>query len=272
MKTIAFITLIFLSLFHQKKLEHSTNIQTNSSKTVENKSFAIYVAFIDAKASLGSLDNHFSSKVDFINISSKEFLVGHAGIIIGDGKTGNTEFYDFGRFNTPKKGYGSVRKGGKTKNIFKPINAIFNNKGEVQNSQKIVESILRKNAYFSKHNFGSVDYGIYGGLNYDKMKKFANEHGNAIYGFDKGATFCAQFVHHVINAGGGNLVDNFAEALEPFELGIISIFKKNGMNFQQASKEIKKSYPELPLPEFEVKRIQSKFPSLNQQNKTLETN
>lgn len=274
MKIIGFIILTFFGLFHQKKLhlnEH-TNIHIDSNKTVENKSFAIYVAFIDAKASLGSLDNHFSTRAKLIDISSKEFLVGHAGVIIGNGKNGNTEFYDFGRFNAPKKGYGNVRKGGKIKGIFKPINALFNDNGEVKNSQKIVESILRKSSFFSKHNYGSVEYGVYGELNYHKMKKLADEHGDAIYGFDKGATFCAQFVHHVINAGGGNLIDNFAEFLEPFELGIISIFKQHGMNFQTASEQIKQKYPTLPLPEFEVKRIISKFPSLNENNQQLETN
>ncbi len=243
-----------------------------NAKSRQNKSFAIYVAFVDAKAQMGNLDKQFSKTAKQIDLSKEEFLVGHAGVIIGDGKTGNTEFYDFGRFNAPKEGYGSVRKGGDIKGVFKPTNATFNEKGEVNNSEAIVQSLFGQESYFTKHNFGSVEYAVYGDLDYDKMKIFANEHDAVVYGFSPNANFCAQFVHQVINAGGGDLVHYFALTLLPIKSGIEAIFKRNGRNVQKASEEIKKKYPELPLPEFEVKRIQAKFPELNQGNKILETN
>ncbi len=202
---------------HWKRLEGDIVTQVaapESSKApepVKNKSFAIYVAFPDQTARLGRNDNSLSSLIlRGAGLENVDLPVEHAGIILGDGTTGQTYYFDFGRFD--KSLYRRTGEGITRAELTNPglstIDAEFDANGNPSNSKEIVKSLIEgPDSYFAIGNYGRVDYGTFPNLDFERMFNFATSHGNVVFGTDGDDTFCAQFANDCIRAGGGRMID-----------------------------------------------------------------
>jgi RHS repeat-associated protein len=191
----------------------NTSIQTagtwgnDGNMNEGGKDFAIPIAFPDQTAKV----NQEKGLLRHV-LGDKELPVGHAGVIIVDGETGETNYFDFGRYDQRNKtlgqrssGYGVVRSS-KTVPALKLPNAKIEN-GEIKNFNEIV-SALADNKLFD--GYGKMTASLYKGLEYNSMKSFARnleskgfiKFGGYV-GPGKNTNYCARFAREVISAGGG---------------------------------------------------------------------
>ncbi len=221
--------------------------------------FAIYVAFPDKTASIGSSDKSFIANMGRKLLGNIKLPVGHTGIVIGDGN-GTTSYYDFGRFDDNDLSRGIVR----TQDKIKGVNLIGGNSSDARD---IVKSLINgDHNYFGTEKYGAVTFAVHPGLDYNNMKSAADGYGSRPFGFGDGQSFCTQFVHDIINAGGGGLPKISDEIIKNKGALMKAIILGGGNLRKVAEMDI------APTPGNFVKKIRSQFRSSNTGNNSLNTN
>lgn len=171
----------------------------------QNQDFAIMIAFPDQTASVGNTT--FGKLIDFNK--DGQLPVGHAGIIIVNGLTGEANYFDFGRYNNRKSELGSrskdqgiVRSHTTVGGLTLPVAQIEN--GVIVNVEEITQAL--NDSYHFGGSYGQLTYAVIDGLNYDAMLSFAR--GLENQGFIKfdcpHGQYCARFARQVARAGGAS--------------------------------------------------------------------
>ena len=130
------------------------------------------------------------------------FQAGHAGLVLICGKTGSVEYFDFGRYTTPK-GYGRIRSERTDPKLSIPLRAQFDESGDLINFETIVgyvDSMPEKT-----HGDGIMNVSICKNISFQHTKNYIEQQqfsGLLEYRtFKKGTTNCAQFVTNALLAG-----------------------------------------------------------------------
>jgi RHS repeat-associated protein len=245
-------------------VENDDQTHIEPEKHVDNVSFAIYVAFSDQTAAVGKNDKSAKAKLVRAAYGNQQLPVEHAGIIIGDGDSGKTYYFDFGRFNASlyaqKEGKGITRSSIEMP-ILSTIDATFDQEGNVANSVEIVSSLVHgSDSYFDNGNYGTVEYGVYPNLNFEKMYEFTTGHGSRVFGIEGDNTFCAKFANQTIVAGGGKMPD-IEKELDKLTPELLKM-KIQG----KSQKEIAKRGP---VPSNMAEMIRKKYSQINKGYKKL---
>ncbi len=127
---------------------------------------------------------------------------GHAAFVIVDNKTGNAEYYDFGRYITPQ-GYGRVRSAVTDVELEIPFKAVFKTNGSLDN---IEEFLLWLEANPNKtHGSGRLVASVCDYIDHNKAKNFVlsvQAKGSIPYkAFGKDGSNCSRIVTDTILAG-----------------------------------------------------------------------
>ncbi len=133
------------------------------------------------------------------------YEVGHSACILVNHTTGETNYFDFGRYQTPK-GMGRVRD-----KVTDPELTLQNyasiRSGMIINTDEILLEIA---ANKSNHGTGKMIASVYNGLNYNEMYTTAKRmqaNDSMHYGpFDVRGTNCARFVANVMQSGKPDLL------------------------------------------------------------------
>lgn len=173
---------------------------------------AILIAFPDQNPNIPS-NQKFARNLDavFGGDDGKVDGAGHAGIVIIDGESGTTRYFDFGRYGRPDvKGSrgvdeGAVRSSANYRGLSIP-NWDFDKSNEY-NMDRIVDA-LHKSSIFK--GYGTIMASLAEGLDYKAMLKYAQEmeakgyHAFGGYGSSTNGsnpTYCAKFARGCAEAG-----------------------------------------------------------------------
>ncbi len=132
----------------------------------------------------------------------KYIKAGHAAFVLIENKTGNAEYYDFGRYVTPK-GYGRVRSALTDVELEIPFKAKISKEGELENTE---DFLLWLEKHPEKtHGSGRLVASVCHHIDYQKAKDFVlsvQEQGSVLYrAFGKHGTNCSRIVADTILAG-----------------------------------------------------------------------
>jgi len=136
---------------------------------------------------------------------------GHAGIVIIDGDTGLSRYFDFGRYAIPSLGElpadtGAVRSSASFSGLSVP-NWDFK-KSDIDNVSNILKTIKNSSVF---KGYGTIMGTLAEGLNFKAMLKYATEFEKKGYhpfgGYSSSTnpsnpTYCAKFARGVAEAGG----------------------------------------------------------------------
>lgn len=135
--------------------------------------------------------------------------VGHTGVILVNGSTGDLEYFDFGRYDDrndlmgPRpEFYGTVRSSGHVPGLALKMHAKFSN-GWISNVDTILLHLGAKKLFTG---YGRIEAAEVYRLNYDKMINRARRFEDVdyhLYGAPSNL-YCTSFVRKVIRAGGGS--------------------------------------------------------------------
>lgn len=154
-------------------------------------------------------------------VKNLNFKVGHAAIVLVNHRNGLLNYYDFGRYITPR-GCGRARSAASDPRLALATRAQIDAHGTLQNLQEILTELHQKEN--ATHGGGRLFFSIANSLSYGKAARFA-EHlvnqGPIPYGaVAKGNNSCSRFVAQVLLAGWatGNPAKRrvkFPESLKP---------------------------------------------------------
>jgi RHS repeat-associated protein len=261
-----------------------------TQSVIQNQSFAIYVTFPDETAKIGKHDDSEEAEKIKKNAPDTPLPVQHAGIILGDGETGETYYFDFGRFHGSgydKDGTGLTRSAKNTKGLT-TIDADFDKDGNVSNAPEIVRSLVQgKGQYFAighrGKGYGNVEYAVYPNLEFGTMFDFASTNGKKVFTTqaDKG-TFCAKFANDCIRAGGGEMtvIEDVIKASaqdweDRFNEMLPSKLTLGPMSKQKRAEVLAPIFRELakdgPTPSNLAKDIRTRFKDANSNYRPLKT-
>ncbi|MDA3911066.1 MAG: hypothetical protein PF448_06900 [Bacteroidales bacterium] len=161
--------------------------------------FAIMIAFPEKTADVTPLGQIVDTDND------GELEVGHAGVIIVNADTGDTRYFDFGRYNDRTAelgerpdGYGIVRSSATVSSLWLPSAVVEN--GTISNVDEILDALKNKQIF---SGYGKMTAGLVKGLNYNRMKGFATKRESKGY-MKFGCPlpqYCAKFARDVVRAG-----------------------------------------------------------------------
>ena len=135
-------------------------------------------------------------------LKSRFFQAGHAGLILICGKTGSVEYFDFGRYTTPK-GYGRIRSERTDPKLSIPLRAQFDESGDLINFETIVRYV--DSMPDKTHGDGVMNISICKNIKFQHSKNYIEQQqfsGLLEYRtLKKGSSNCAQFVTNALLAG-----------------------------------------------------------------------
>jgi len=137
-----------------------------------------------------------------VGLGTKEYIkAGHAALVLIENETGKVEYFDFGRYVTPK-GHGRVRSANTDAELKVPFTAKINESGTLENLNDI---LLWLNANPKKtHGEGRLLASICNGIDHELAREYIlqlQDRGSVPYGaFDKTGSNCARFVTDTIIA------------------------------------------------------------------------
>ncbi len=178
-----------------------------------DKDLAIIIAFPEKLAPIPTNKNFWNRSAKVLDFNHDGNLpVGHAGIIIINGVSGKSRYFDFGRYKKNgkkcKKNYGIVRSG-------KSFNGHHESRiglqipnadikdGRISNIKKILSILSNKKKF---KGYGTLMASIYYNLDYSAMLTKAEEmerNGCIPFGAPN-KQYCARFVREVARAGGAH--------------------------------------------------------------------
>lgn len=266
--------------YYQFDIDLAPPIPEDPPPPLEPRNYAVYVGFTEPFAKLGDSDtspfavfakkklkNKLVKKIlgkdpDF-NPDTGGYKVGHAGVIIIDGKSRKATYTDFGRFPGHKlgKGKGVTRIGGENVNV-DLANPVYDSKGNLTNAEEIVRSLFNKGNYFKKGStYGkSVSWAIASDVDIDKMNSYMLNHGEKVFGFLEGGSYCAKYAYDILKEGGAKIpaLDVLAittEATDHFKKGRINKGKEKmeEIKIKTIIKTIKRAYSQVNSGRFSVR-------------------
>ena len=139
-------------------------------------------------------------KVGFLK--SRFFQAGHAAVVLIEGKTGNVEYFDFGRY-TSDKGKGRVRSMKSDPKLEMSVTGRFDNNGKLKNLSEILVHI--DSMPDETHGDGRMYVSVCKDFDFETCKSFVEglqSMGSVDYrSFLPNSTNCAQFVADAMVAG-----------------------------------------------------------------------
>jgi len=160
---------------------------------MDNTAFILTLAYPDTVVRIS--DEKYVSYLRYIGVGKKNYVrAGHAALVLIEKDTGQVEYFDFGRYTTPR-GYGRVR--GKTTDfeLDFPLQAEIKN-GTINNIENIFK-FLATNPKLT-HGEGKMVASVCSEANYEKAKLFITDlqqQGLISYAaFSKKASNCSRFV------------------------------------------------------------------------------
>ena len=151
----------------------------------------------------------YDNLMDLVGINSKGYYkVGHAAIVLVDGKSGKCHYFDFGRYHAPH-GHGRVRSAITDHDLKISTGARFSHEiGSIENLLDILNE-LQNNP--STHGAGTI-YASAIRINSSNALQFAlelNKRDYIPYGpFIKNGTNCSRFVNSVLQIGVSDIKSN----------------------------------------------------------------
>jgi hypothetical protein len=150
------------------------------------------------------------------------YQVGHAAIVLVDAASGNTYYFDFGRYHAPFQ-HGRVRGVLTDPELAMENRAVVSKKGKIENLQTILEELANRKAC---HGDGTL-YAAVTKINFSAAMEKALEMQKKSpipYGpFTYGGSNCSRFVNTVIRSGNpslGALIQlNYPYSLSPTPIG-----------------------------------------------------
>lgn len=135
-----------------------------------------------------------------VGLGTREYIkAGHAAMVLVENETGQAQYFDFGRYVTPK-GFGRVRSVVTDAELEIPFSVGFRKDGSLDNLDEI---LIWLDAHPQKtHGEGRLLASVCDYIDYKKASVFVQnllERGSVPYGaFEKGGSNCARFVTDTI--------------------------------------------------------------------------
>ncbi len=158
-----------------------------------NTGIIITVAYPDTVVRIS--DEKYVSYLRYLGVGKKNYVrAGHAALVLINTKDGHLEYFDFGRYTTPK-GFGRVR--GKYTDHELDFSLIAKvEKGKIENLEEIIK-FLATNPKLT-HGDGKMVVSACHEVNYQKAKTFITQMQNIglikYAAFSKNASNCSRFV------------------------------------------------------------------------------
>jgi len=135
-------------------------------------------------------------------VKNLNFKVGHAAIVLVHRSTGALQYYDFGRYITPR-GYGRARSAASDPRLELTTLATFNTQGHISNLHVILDELHQKE--YATHGKGRLFFSVAERICYRSANRFAQqvvERGPIKYGaIAPGNNSCSRFVAQILSAG-----------------------------------------------------------------------
>lgn len=143
----------------------------------------------------------YDGLMNFLGIAKNNYYkVGHAALVLVNGKTGDCHYYDFGRYHAPF-GHGRVRNKETDFDVALNVKAQINKENQIENFDSILKIIFENPAC---HGTGKL-YASYCSVAYASALEKANMmqfHSPHKYGpFEFSGTNCSRFVRTIILSG-----------------------------------------------------------------------
>ncbi len=137
----------------------------------------------------------------FFNVSKgRYYAVGHAAVVLIDGKTSQCHYFDFGRYHAPFQ-YGRVRGTLTDPELKIHQKAVFDRNGDIVNEKEIVDELSKREACHGQGKLFASICQINFKKAYDKALKM-QEFSPLPYGpFARKGSNCSRFVNDVVKAG-----------------------------------------------------------------------
>jgi hypothetical protein len=171
---------------------------------------AIVIAFPEIPIAIPtnpSIWNFFAHLFDMDK--DDHLMVGHAGIILVEGETGNLKYFDFGRYDQREselgprpENFGVTRSPETVKLMDLDIKAEISD-GIINNLDEILIHVAIKPCF---KDYGRLEGAVYYDLDLKKMESFARaieDDGYVKYGCPA-QQYCSRFSRQIIRAGGGD--------------------------------------------------------------------
>lgn len=133
------------------------------------------------------------------------YMAGHSAIVLVEPKTGQLNYFDFGRYHTPVK-HGRIRDNITDPDLKVEIKATFGNKGEIKNLNSILLKLADNKSF---HGKGIMYASVNQSIDYKDAYAFAKimqKRGAIPYGpFEQKGTNCSRFTSSVFRAGNNSL-------------------------------------------------------------------
>src|SRR5690606_8116479 len=135
-------------------------------------------------------------------VKNLHFKVGHAALLLIERNSGNTRYFDFGRYLSPR-GYGRARS-----TLFDPrleiiTKAVITPQDEIQNIEEILRELCKKEE--ATHGGGRTVFSICKKVSFSKCVAYAEKlvaEGPILYGaLAKNNNSCSRFVAQVVTEG-----------------------------------------------------------------------
>ena len=158
------------------------------------------------------------------------YQVGHAAVVLVENETGNTHYFDFGRYHAPYQ-HGRVRGALTDPELTMKTKAVVSNTGKIENLQSILEELSNRKAC---HGDGTLHASVTK-IDFERALEKAlwmQQKSPIPYGpFTYGGSNCSRFVNTVIRSGNPFLIHqfrlNYPYSLSPTPIGNVRSLGKS---------------------------------------------
>ena len=151
-------------------------------------------------------------------IKNGYYVAGHAAAILVERNTGNTHYFDFGRYHTPPK-HGRIRDSETDPELQMKSVGKFCEIGNLLNPLELIGELAQKGA---SHGDGKLVYSVYKGIDFKKAYVFAKKwQAERVipYGpFELHGTNCSRFVASLVKAGKPDFLTNMKLSIQGTQL------------------------------------------------------
>ncbi|GAB5399183.1 MAG: hypothetical protein Aureis2KO_07680 [Aureisphaera sp.] len=190
-------------------------------------------------------DEWICNVLPLVGLGTREYIkAGHAALMLVENKTGNVQYFDFGRYVTPK-GHGRVRGANTDAELHVPLKAEFCERGRVKNDHEL---LLWLDAHPHKtHGEGRLLASICYSIDHERAQRYIlslQERGSIPYGaFNKNGSNCSRFVTDTILASTSDskIVKSlkFNKKFTPSTVGNVEKAASFGEVYEVFNKEVK---------------------------------
>ncbi|MBX2828647.1 MAG: hypothetical protein KTR22_10810 [Flavobacteriaceae bacterium] len=183
-------------------------------------------------------DEWICNVLPLVGLGTREYIkAGHAALMLIENKTGQVQYFDFGRYITPK-GHGRVRGANTDAELHVPVKAEFGEEGTLKNNEEL---LLWLDANPQKtHGEGRLLASVCYGIDYNKARGYIlalQSRGSIRYGaFNKDGSNCSRFVTETILASTSDTrvqkALKFNKRFTPSTVGNVEKAAANGLVYE----------------------------------------